>query len=91
MAETFAEMLSWCETLYADVSTLSADGYLWLSEDTGNRECPAFRARINRLVADVENRALFFTLWWRQVDDAAADPGIRRISQPGSHHHRGRI
>lgn len=36
MEETFAEMLSLYETLYADVSTLSVDGYLRFSEDTWN-------------------------------------------------------
>ena len=72
-SETFAEVLSLYETLYADVSALGAYSYLWFSEDTANQECLAFRARINQLVADLENRTLFFTLWWRQLDDAAAD------------------
>jgi len=72
-SEAFSAMLSLYEALYADVSALGAYSYLWFSEDTANQECLAFRARINQLVADLENRTLFFTLWWRQLDDPAAD------------------
>jgi oligoendopeptidase F len=31
-----------------------------------------FRARVSQLVAEIENGVLFFTLWWKQLDDAAA-------------------
>ena len=72
-AEMFAMVLDLYAQVYADASALGAYGYLWFSEDTGGQERLAFRARVNQLVADLENRTLFFTLWWRQLEDEAAE------------------
>ncbi len=70
--ETFLEILAQYEALYADISVLSAFSYLWFSEDTGGQDRLAFRAQANQRVADVQNRTLFFTLWWRQLEDGTA-------------------
>ncbi|MBN1250032.1 MAG: M3 family oligoendopeptidase [Anaerolineae bacterium] len=70
---TFEEILRSYETLYADVSKLAAYSYLWFSEDTADQAALAFRARANQFAANLENRTLFFTLWWRQLDEAMAD------------------
>ena len=72
-AETFRDLLTHYEELYADASKLAAYSYLWFSEDTAGQERLAFRARAAQLVADLENRTLFFTLWWRQLDEEAAN------------------
>jgi len=71
--ERFKEILTFYEQLYADISALTAYSYLWFSEDTGNKAALSFRARANQIAADVENRTLFFTLWWKQLEDDAAD------------------
>ncbi|MGC9521767.1 MAG: M3 family oligoendopeptidase [Anaerolineae bacterium] len=71
-AETFKDILSHYEELYADASALTAYGYLWFSEDTADQDALAFRARVNQLAADLENRTLFFTLWWRYLEDEDA-------------------
>ncbi|MCU0519996.1 MAG: M3 family oligoendopeptidase [Anaerolineae bacterium] len=70
--DVFSEILVLYEELYADVSALAAYSYLWFSEDTGGQDRLSFRARANRIVADTQNRTLFFTLWWRQLDDELA-------------------
>ena len=70
--EAFNEVLGIYEALYADMAVLTAYSYLWFSEDTGGQDRLAFRARANQMVADIQNRTLFFTLWWRQLDDGAA-------------------
>lgn len=67
--ERFRELVSLFEQLYADVAALTAYSYLWFSEDTGNEAALSFRARTNQIAADIENRTLFFTLWWKQLDD----------------------
>ncbi len=72
-AETFRDLLTHYEELYADASKLAAYSYLWFSEDTAGQERLAFRARAAQLVADLENRTLFFTLWWRQLEEEAAN------------------
>jgi len=71
--ERFKEILTSYEQLYADISALTAYSYLWFSEDTGNKAALSFRAQANQIAADVENRTLFFTLWWKQLEDDAAD------------------
>jgi oligoendopeptidase F len=70
--ETFAAILDLYEQLYADASALAAYSYLWFSEETVNQKAVTFRARVSQLVADIENGVLFFTLWWKQLDDATA-------------------
>lgn len=69
---TFTEVLDRYEQLHADASALAAYSYLWFSEDTANQAAVTFRARVSQLVADIENGLLFFTLWWKQLDDASA-------------------
>ncbi len=71
-SEMFRDILSLYEALYADVSALTAYGYLWFSEDTADQDALAFRARVNQFAADLENRTLFFTLWWRYLEDEDA-------------------
>lgn len=80
--EEFQAILKLYEELYANASALRAYSYLWFSEDTGNQDALAFRARIEQLVAEVQNRTLFFTLWWKQLDDAASARLIAHSGDP---------
>jgi len=64
----FAEVLRRYERLHADVSTLYAYAYLWFSEDTAQQEALVFRAKVQQMVADITNRTLFFSLWWKALD-----------------------
>jgi len=69
----FGEILALYEDLYAGVSAVGAYSYLWFSEDTADQTALAFRARIGQLMAEHENRTLFFTLWWKQLADEVAE------------------
>lgn len=68
----FAALLRRYETLYADMSRLRAYAYLWFSEDTANQGAMVFRAKAEQLLADVANRTLFFSLWWKALDAETA-------------------
>ncbi len=46
---------------------------LWFTEDTQNQSAQTLVARIEQLSAEVSNRILFFTLWWKALDDSAAE------------------
>jgi oligoendopeptidase F len=46
---------------------------LWFSENTQNQEAQNFQAQIDQLMATLQNRTLFFSLWWKGVDDKVAD------------------
>lgn len=45
---------------------------LRFAEDAGNQEVSAFQGRVMQAVAQMENRMLFFSLWWKELDDANA-------------------
>ena len=60
------------ESLNEAGSALIAYSYLWFSEDTANQEALTYRATIHQMVAEMENDTLFFTLWWKSLEDEAA-------------------
>jgi len=68
----FQEMVGLVEKITASASRLQAYSYLWFSEDTQAQEALAFRGRVEKLLTDVENRTLFFSLWWKGLDDGPA-------------------
>lgn len=80
----FLEVLQRYEQLIATAVRLNAYAYLWFSEDTHSQTALAFRAKIQQLVAELENRTLFFTLWWKELDDAAA---TRLMANTGDLHY----
>jgi oligoendopeptidase F len=70
-----AELLDKVRAYDALLSRLYVLGYygsLWFSADTQSAEALAYRNRIEQVLTSVQNRMLFFTLWWKQLDDAAA-------------------
>ncbi|HSO26464.1 MAG TPA: oligoendopeptidase F, partial [Anaerolineales bacterium] len=60
------------------------NGFAGLSftADTQNQEIMSFQAQIEQLVAEIQNRVLFFELWWKGLDDADAD---RLMGQAGDY------
>ena len=55
------------------IYVLSAYGNLWFSQDTQRPEALAYRNRIQQLVTQVQNRILFFSLWWKSLEDEEAE------------------
>jgi oligoendopeptidase F len=47
-------------------------GFLWFAEDTQSQAALSFKGRIENLSVQARNRILFFTLWWKTLDDAPA-------------------
>ncbi|MBI3761181.1 MAG: oligoendopeptidase F, partial [Chloroflexi bacterium] len=46
--------------------------FLWFAEDTQSPKALSFKSKIENLSAEAQNRVLFFTLWWKALDDAPA-------------------
>lgn len=46
---------------------------LWFTEDTQNQAAQTLVARIDQLMAEYSNRTLFFTLWWKSLEEKTAD------------------
>src|SRR3989304_8559407 len=47
--------------------------FLLFSEDTQNQKAQSFMARMQQAAAELENRTLFFILWWKALEDDQAD------------------
>lgn len=62
------------EELMERMNELSGYASLWFYGDTGNSEAMTFRSRVRQATTAAYNRILFFTLWWRGLDDAEAAP-----------------
>lgn len=46
---------------------------LWYSENTQDQNAQSFQAKIDQLMAQLQNRTLFFSLWWKGLEDDAAE------------------
>ena len=80
------EVVRQYEALVAQVDVLAAYGYLWFAADTQDQNALDFKNRIEQVLTDVQNRVLFFSLWWKQLDDESADA----LLPEGSEHADGR-
>ncbi len=80
------EVVRQYEALVAQVDVLAAYGYLWFAADTQDQNALDFKNRIEQVLTDVQNRVLFFSLWWKQLDDESADA----LLPEGSGHADGR-
>jgi oligoendopeptidase F len=70
--EAFLNILRQFENIYATSGRLTAYAYLWFSEDTQSQEALSFMGRIDQLSAELQNRVLFFSLWWKGLEEKDA-------------------
>ncbi len=70
--EEFVALMKGYEAIEADLRRLNYYAYLWFSEDTQSQEALGFMGRTEQLAAEIGNRLLFFSLWWKGLDDEAA-------------------
>jgi len=54
------------------LARVGAHAYMHFSEDTRNQEAKALLDRAEEQRADIDNRVLFFRLWWIGLDDGKA-------------------
>ncbi len=71
-SQTFPQILRLAEDITAVSSRLSAHAYLWFSEDTRNPQARSFKAKVEERLTGLQNRMLFFDLWWQSVDEVNA-------------------
>ena len=72
-ADDFSGILDTVEEIGSLVRRLGAYAQLWFAEDTTNQDALSFRGRVESVLADAHNRTLFFELWWKGLDDSAAE------------------
>jgi oligoendopeptidase F len=69
---TFLEILAAYEAIDRSIDRLEGFGSLLFAGDTQDQDIQVFMAKMQQLNADVNNRTLFFELWWKELDEAAA-------------------
>ncbi|MFN3681155.1 MAG: M3 family oligoendopeptidase [Nitrospira sp.] len=71
-SEELLALLNLSEEIARGSARLGAYAYLWFSENTKNAEARSFKARVEERLTGLNNRLLFFDLWWQSVDDTNA-------------------
>jgi oligoendopeptidase F len=71
--EEFIRLLDLNEQQSRIVNRLSAYTNLWFYEDTQNSDALNLRGRIDQALVQIGNRTLFFSLWFKEIPDEAAD------------------
>jgi len=66
-------MLAAYESLSRITRRVGSYAQLRFSEDTQNQEAQNFLAQVRQRLAEVENRTMFFKLWWKALDDKPAE------------------
>jgi oligoendopeptidase F len=61
------------EALIEQAQMLGGYGSLWFSSNTQSPDALNFRNRMQQVFTDVQNRTLFFSLWWKSLDDEQAE------------------
>lgn len=71
-ASEFLELLHAVEGLHELTGQIAGYAYLRYSEDTQNSSALSLSNRIDQILAGVENRTMFFSLWFKSLPDEAA-------------------
>jgi len=85
--QAFLAILRQYEDLLNRIQVLSSYGALWFYSDTGSQEALTFRNRVRQATTAAGNRVLFFTLWWRSLDDDEAWELLPGEREHGDHRH----
>lgn len=72
-AETFMEAVRASEAMTKVVNRIYAFAGLSFAEDTQNQQAQSLMGRVQQFVAEMQNRTLFFSLWWKDVDEVNAE------------------
>jgi oligoendopeptidase F len=74
-------LLSLYEDLQRQVSRYLGFAYLRFAEDTQDPAAQTMRSRADQVAAEIGNRTLFFTLWWK----GCRSPGQRCFQAAGDY------
>jgi oligoendopeptidase F len=81
-ADTFMGMARELEEMYRLSNHVEGFASLWFTEDTQNPDAQNFQAQVDQFMAGLQNRVLFFSLWWKMLDDENAQ---RLMSDAGDY------
>jgi oligoendopeptidase F len=73
LSEIFIKIIQELEEITKLVQRIGGFTELWFTEDTQNQSAQAMVAKIEQLSAEVSNRVLFFSIWWKSLDKKTAE------------------
>ena len=62
-------LLTLSQDIAAASSRISAYAYLWFSENTKDLAARSFKTKVEERITALQNRLVFFDLWWQSVDE----------------------
>ena len=68
-AEPFVDVLKASEFMTRIGNQMYAFAGLSFTADTQDQKAQALQARVMQFLAEIENRTLFFSLWWKELDE----------------------
>ena len=72
-AETFLAVVRASESTSRIVNKMYSFAGLAFAEDTQNQNAQTLIARMQQFAAEMQNRTMFFSLWWKEVDEKNAE------------------
>lgn len=81
------ETMQQYEALVEQIYTLGAYGSLWFSADTQSPAALTYRNRMQQTLTNIQNRTLFFELWWKSLDDDEAAALLPNADQYPDYRH----
>jgi len=72
--QEFMTMIRELEILSRIARRVASYAELWFSSNTQNQDALGLVAKTEQLVSEINNRTLFFSLWWKDLPDEAAAP-----------------
>ena len=67
------------EAILKEAFSLSGYGSLWFSADTQSQDALTYRNRIQQILTGIQNRLLFFSLWWQGLDGKIAEQRLAEL------------
>jgi oligoendopeptidase F len=71
-AETFLDVVRASEETARLINRIYAFAGLSFAADTQDQNAQSLMGRVQQFVAEIQNRTLFFNLWWKDLDDTNA-------------------
>jgi len=72
-ANTFLDVVRASESTARVVNKMYSFAGLAFAEDTQNQNAQTLIARMQQFAAEMQNRTMFFSLWWKEVDEKNAE------------------
>lgn len=80
--EDFMKIVKEVEEVTQLLNRVAYFASLWYTEDTQNQEAQNFQAQADQFSAKIQNQILFFSLWWKGLDDENA---VRLMEETGDY------